>query len=84
MASTDRRHVYHVSSVGAFFVIIFVEAVAWSPDGTRIASGNDDWMVHVWIALWWKEHHLPDYEDGTMDMPAYLLSRCTKKHRPHS
>ena len=26
----------------------FVFAVAWSPDGTRIASGNDDHEVHVW------------------------------------
>jgi WD40 repeat protein len=25
-----------------------VESLAWSPDGTRIASGNDDWQVHVW------------------------------------
>ena len=22
--------------------------VAWSPDGTRIASGDSDWRIHVW------------------------------------
>jgi WD40 repeat protein len=27
-----------------------VAAVAWSPDGSRIASGNEDWMVQVWVA----------------------------------
>jgi WD40 repeat protein len=32
----------------AVALLNFVEAVAWSPDGTRIASGNDDRMVHVW------------------------------------
>jgi WD40 repeat protein len=24
--------------------------VAWSPDGTRIASGGSDWRIHVWEA----------------------------------
>ncbi len=28
----------------------FVNAVAWSPDGTRIASGSDDGTVQVWNA----------------------------------
>jgi WD40 repeat protein len=28
----------------------FVQTVAWSPDGTRIASGGDDRQVHVWNA----------------------------------
>ncbi|HYX50161.1 MAG TPA: WD40 repeat domain-containing protein [Ktedonobacteraceae bacterium] len=27
-----------------------VLAVAWSPDGTRIASGDDDGIVQVWQA----------------------------------
>ena len=25
-------------------------ALAWSPDGTRIASGGDEYKVHVWSA----------------------------------
>jgi WD40 repeat protein len=25
-----------------------VTVIAWSPDGTRIASGSADQMVHVW------------------------------------
>ena len=28
-----------------------VEAIAWSPDGMRIASGADDDTVHVWQAI---------------------------------
>ncbi|MGI9057813.1 MAG: hypothetical protein ACR2H5_04480 [Ktedonobacteraceae bacterium] len=26
----------------------FVEAAAWSPDGKRIVSGNEDHTAHVW------------------------------------
>jgi WD40 repeat protein len=29
----------------------YVSAVAWSPDGTRIASGSSDTTVQVWRAL---------------------------------
>ncbi len=25
-----------------------VKALAWSPDGQRIASGGDDWTTHIW------------------------------------
>lgn len=28
----------------------FVRAVAWSPNGQKIASGGDDWEVHTWDA----------------------------------
>ncbi len=28
----------------------YVYTVAWSPDGTKIASGSDDHSVHVWDA----------------------------------
>jgi WD40 repeat protein len=28
----------------------WVDAIDWSPDGTRIASGSDDHTVQVWRA----------------------------------
>lgn len=28
----------------------YVNALAWSPDGRRIASGSGDWTVQVWDA----------------------------------
>ena len=55
-AVADTSFVYHrISSVGTTLLtyskhLNAVSAVAWSPDGTRIASGDDDGIVRIWQA----------------------------------
>jgi eukaryotic-like serine/threonine-protein kinase len=51
---------------GTVFVIYHghvlpVYAVAWSPDGTRIASASNDGTVHVWDAATGGQHHIFKY-----------------------
>ena len=43
-----------------------VSAVAWSPDGTRIASGSTDMTVHIWTAA--TGHHLFTYRSHAVGL----------------
>lgn len=43
-----------------------VEAVAWSPNGTRIASGSTDMTVQVWDAA--TGHHLFTYRGHALGL----------------
>jgi WD40 repeat protein len=49
-----------------------VYAVAWSPDGTRIASAGRDRSVHIWDASTGKT--LSTYQGHTMEVYAVAWS----------
>ena len=37
----------------------YINSVAFSPDGTRIVSGSDDWTIKVWdLVKWSRKDHL--------------------------
>jgi WD40 repeat protein/tRNA A-37 threonylcarbamoyl transferase component Bud32 len=49
-----------------------VHAVAWSPDGSKLASGGDDRVVHVWEAA--TGNHLLSYREHTRAIRAMMWS----------
>ncbi len=50
-----------------------VDAVAWSPDGKRVASGSFDTYVHVWDALTGAHHQSYTRQDGHVVPVAWSL-----------
>jgi WD40 repeat protein/tRNA A-37 threonylcarbamoyl transferase component Bud32 len=49
-----------------------VHVVAWSPDGSKLASGGDDRVVQVWEAFTWK--HLLSYQEHTRSLRSMIWS----------